>query len=206
MSVDNARRTLIALAAVLALGACSKSSDDAARPVFRNTDVTGAEFAKDFRLTGHDGQPRTLADFKGKVVAVFFGFTQCPDICPTSLAEIAEALKPLGARSDEVQVLFVSVDPERDTPELLAKYVPSFDPRFLGLTGTPEQIAQVTKDFKVFFQKVKGSTPGSYTIDHTAGTYVFDRTGKLRLFVKHGQGPEALTQDLTTLLDEKMGA
>lgn len=197
------RRTLRVLAsvgivaAVVALGACDRSQ----RPQFRNTDITGAEFARGFELTGHDGKPRTLADFRGKLVLVFFGYTQCPDVCPTTMLEVTEALKKLGPAADQVQVLFVTVDPERDSREVLAQYVPAFDSRFLGLYGDAEATQKVAKEFKVFFQKVPGSTPGTYTVDHTAGSYVFDRQGRIRLFIKHGQGPDGLAQDLKTLLD-----
>ena len=168
---------------------------------FNNTDVTGSGIAKNgFELVDHTGTPRTLADYRGKVVVVFFGFTHCPDVCPTTMVEMAEAMKLLGSRADEVQVLFVTVDPERDTPELLAKYVPAFDPRFVGLWGEPEAIARTAKDFKVFFQKTKESASGSYSVDHTAGSYVFDRDGNVRLFTRHGGGPEPLAEDIGRLL------
>jgi protein SCO1/2 len=168
--------------------------------VFSNTDVTGAKYAQDFALTDHNGKPRTLADFKGKVVVMFFGYTQCPDVCPTTMAELAAVMKELGPKADQVQVLFVTVDPARDTPALLKEYVPAFDPRFLGLYGDAAATAKVAKDFKVFVGKVEGATPGSYTIDHTAGSYVFDRDGKLRLFVRNGQGPAPIAHDLKILL------
>jgi protein SCO1 len=170
------------------------------KPSFRNTDITGAEFAREFSLTDHNGQARTLADFKGKAVVVFFGFTQCPDVCPTTLAEMTEAVKLLGADGNKLQVLFITIDPERDTPELLKKYVPAFHPSFLGLTGNAEAIAKVAKEFKVFYQKSPGKTPGSYTMDHTANSYVFDPQGRVRLVVKHGLGAEPLVQDLKQLL------
>ncbi|HMM51350.1 MAG TPA: SCO family protein [Burkholderiaceae bacterium] len=186
----------LALAFGLALAGCQ------GKPEFRNTDVTGADFASDFSLTGHDGKPRTLADFRGKAVVIFFGYTQCPDVCPTTLAELAEVMKQLGPDADRVQVLFVSVDPERDTQELLAHYVPAFDPRFLGLYGDAEATARTAKAFRVFYQKVPGKTPDSYTVDHTAGSYVYDTQGKLRLFIKHGTGPEPIVHDLRLLLKE----
>ena len=191
-------RALLA-ASVLALAACSQP----AKPQFKGTDITGAELTGNFTLTGHDGKPHGLADWQGKVVVVFFGFTQCPDVCPTTLAEMATAMKKLGERANDVQVLFISVDPERDTPELLAKYVPAFDPRFMGLVGTSEQTAQAARAFKVFYQKAPGTTPGSYTVDHTAGLYVLDRDGRLRLFMRNGQDTEALVHDLNVLLDAK---
>nr|WP_198983911.1 SCO family protein [Herbaspirillum sp. ASV7] len=167
---------------------------------FNNTDVTGLDYAKDFALTDHTGKPRTLADFKGKVVVMFFGYTQCPDVCPTTMVEMANVMKELGPDADKVQVLFVTVDPERDTQEVLAQYVPAFDKRFLGLRGDLPQTEKVAKEFKVFYQKVPGKQPGSYTMDHTAGSYVFDPQGHIRLFVKHGQGPQTLAHDIKLLL------
>ncbi|MGS0740979.1 SCO family protein [Glaciimonas sp. GG7] len=167
---------------------------------FINTDVTGLGYARDFALTDHNGKLRTLADFKGKAVVVFFGFTQCPDVCPTTMAEMASVMKELGPLADKVQVLFVTVDPERDTQALLAQYVPAFDPRFLGLYGDLAATEKVTKEFRVFYQKVPGKTPGSYSIDHTAGSYVFDPSGHIRLFVRHGQGAEPIVHDLKLLL------
>lgn len=184
----------LALGLVLALAGCDS------RPAFRNTDVTGAEFASDFALTGHDGKPRTLADFRGKAVVIFFGYTQCPDVCPSTMSELAGVMQQLGPDADRVQVLFVTVDPERDTQELLSHYVPAFDKRFLGLYGDAEATARTAKTFKVFYQKVPGQTPGSYTVDHTAGSYVYDPEGRLRLFVKHGTGPEPIVHDLRKLL------
>lgn len=186
------------LLAALTLAGCDRGP---AKVSFRNTDVTGAAFGRGFELTDHNGQRRTLADFRGKVVTVFFGYTQCPDVCPTTLSEMAEVMRLLGDKADRVQVLFVSVDPERDTQALLAQYVPAFDPRFLGLYGTAEETAGVAKEFKVFFQKVPGSRPGIYTVDHSAGSYVFDAQGRLRLFVKHAQGAAPLAEDLRKLID-----
>jgi protein SCO1/2 len=162
--------------------------------------VTGLDYAKDFALTDHNGKPRTLADFKGKAVVMFFGYTQCPDVCPTTMAEMANVMQQLGPLADRVQVLFVTVDPARDTQTILAQYVPAFDKRFLGLYGDDAATAKVAKEFKVFFQKVPGKTPGSYTMDHTAGSYVFDPKGSIRLFVKHGQGTEPIVHDLKLLL------
>jgi protein SCO1 len=168
-------------------------------PSFRNVDVTGADFGKDFALTAHDGKPRTLADFRGKVVLVFFGYTRCPDVCPTTMTEMKAALEQLGEDARRVQVLFITVDPERDTQELLSKYVPAFDPSFIGLRGDAAATAKVAKDFKVFYQKVPGRSPDSYTVDHTAASYVFDQQGRLRLFVRPGN-PANLASDLRTLL------
>ncbi len=196
------KRTIFALLfALLALAACGdKAADQARAPQFANTDVTGLGYARDFALTDHHGQPRTLADFRGKAVVVFFGYTQCPDVCPTTMAEMAAVMQQLGPLADRVQVLFVTLDPERDTQELLSKYVPAFDSRFLGLYGDQEATEKVAKEFKVFYQKVPGKEPGSYTLDHTAGSYVFDPQGRIRLFVRHGQGPEPIAHDLKLLL------
>ena len=178
-----------------ALAACSPDA-----PKFRSTDITGADFGKELALTGHDGKPRTLADFRGKLVVLFFGYTHCPDICPTTLADMAAVMKKLGPDAARVQVLFVTVDPERDTPELMAKYVPAFDPRFLGLYGDADALARTAKEFKILYQKQPGSTPGSYTMDHSAGTFVFDPQGRLRLYVSYGQGPDVFVHDIRELL------
>ena len=188
-----------ACALTVSLAACDKLPGKQ-KESFQNTDVTGLDYAKGLALTDHTGKPRTLADFKGKAVVVFFGYTQCPDVCPTTMAEMASVMQKLGPLADQVQVLFVTLDPERDTQELLANYVPAFDKRFLGLRGTPEQTAKTAKEFKVFYSKVPGTDPGSYTIDHTAGSYVFDRDGRLRLFIRHGQGPDPIVHDLRQLL------
>lgn len=192
--------TAVALAA-LATGALTGCDKLPGKPLsFQNTDVTGLDYARQFALTDHTGKPRTLADFKGKVVVIFFGYTQCPDVCPTTMAEMANVMRELGPQADQVQVLFVTLDPERDKPELLAQYVPAFDQRFLGLYGDAAATAKVAKEFKVFYSKVAGSTPDSYTIDHTAGSYVFDRSGKLRLFVRHGQPASTIVHDIRQLL------
>lgn len=189
-------------ASMLALALLAAGCDKLASkpPAFQNTDLTGLDYAKGFSLTDHTGTPRTLADFKGKVVVLFFGYTQCPDVCPTTMAEMAAVMKELGPAASDVQVLFVTLDPERDTQELLASYVPAFDPRFLGLRGTPEQTAQTAKEFKVFVSKSKGSEPDNYTVDHTAGSYVFDKEGRVRLFLRHGQGPAPIVHDLRQLM------
>lgn len=172
------------------------------KPEFKNIDITGSTaFGKDFSLLDPDGRVRTLADFKGKVVVMFFGYTQCPDVCPTTLTEMQQVMTLLGPQSDKVQVLFVTVDPERDTAEILKQYVPAFDPRFLGLRPADEAaLERVTKDFKIYYKKVPGTKPGSYTMDHTAGSYAFDPEGRLRLYIKHAQGPETLAHDLKELL------
>ncbi|MFM9433329.1 protein SCO1 [Janthinobacterium sp. CG_23.3] len=191
--------TLLALAMALALTGCGQQAS-APKLAFKNTDLTGLDYARDFALTDHTGKARTLADFKGKLVVVFFGYTQCPDVCPATMAEMAAVMKDLGPQAEQVQVAFVTVDPERDTQALLAEYVPAFDTRFLGLYGDAAATAKVAKEFKVFYAKVPGKTPGSYTVDHTAGSYVFDRNGKLRLFVRHGQGAAPIVHDLKQLL------
>jgi protein SCO1/2 len=181
---------------LIALTACSP------KPEFKNIDITGSTaFGKDFSLVDPDGRERTLADFKGKVVVMFFGYTQCPDVCPTTLTEMQQVMTLLGSQSDTVQVLFVTVDPERDTAAILKQYVPAFDSRFLGLRPADEAaLEKVAKDFKIYYKKVPGISPGSYTIDHTAGSYAFDPEGRLRLYIKHAQGPETLAHDLKELL------
>ena len=170
-------------------------------PKFQLTDITGADFARSFQLTDHNGKPRSLAEFKGKVVVVFFGYTHCPDVCPVTLSELATVAKELGKDAQRMQVLFVTVDPERDTPAVLAKYVPAFDPEFLGLYGDAETTARTAKEFKIFFQKQ--STPGgAYTVDHSAGTYVYDTAGRVRLFSSYGQGAAKMLSDIRTLLSQ----
>jgi protein SCO1/2 len=167
---------------------------------FESVDITGAEYAKDFHLTDASGTARSLADYRGKVVMLFFGYTQCPDICPTTMADLKTVMQSLGADADRVQVLFVTLDPERDTPALLSQYVPAFDSRFVGLFGDEAKTAQTAKDFKVFYQRVPGATPGAYTLDHSAGTYVFDKEGHIRLFIRQGESPVAMTHDVKILM------
>lgn len=192
-------RQLLGMAAcVLLLVACDGKPPEP-KVTFANTDITGLDYAKHFQLTDHTGQQRTLADYRGKVVLVFFGFTHCPDVCPTTLVEMAELRNQLGDDADKLQVLFVTVDPERDTQELLASYVPAFDSSFVGLRGDSAQTAQIARDFKVFVQKVPTGKDGAYSIDHTAGSYLFDPSGQLRLFVRHGQG-ESLLSDIRLLI------
>ena len=188
-------KTLLPALFVVFLAACG-----APKETFQSTDITSADFGRDFHLTDHNGKTRSLADFKGKVVVLFFGYTHCPDVCPTTLAEFALAMKELGEDAKIVQVLFVTVDPERDTPALLAQYVHSFNPGFLGLYGDAQATADAAKEFKIVYQKVAGSRPGEYTMDHSAGTYVFDPSGKLRLFVSYGQGAQVLLHDIKILL------
>jgi protein SCO1/2 len=172
------------------------------QPAFEATDITGADFGKGFSLTDHTGKRRTLQDFHGKVIVVFFGFTHCPDVCPTTLAELSRAIRNLGPAGDQVQVLMVTVDPGRDTPEVLAQYVTAFNPKFLAMRGTADETSRVAKEFKVIFQKVAGPAPENYSMDHSAGSYIFDRQGRLRLYVAYGRGTEVFTHDIDLLLKQ----
>ncbi len=190
------------LACVLSLSACDQKSLPLPKTVFANTDITGLDYGKDFSLTDHNGKPRTIADFRGKLVFVFFGYTHCPDICPTTLSDMAGIMTSLGPDADKLQVLFITLDPERDTPEVMAGYVPAFHPGFLGLYGDRAATEKVARDFKIFQQRVPGSDGKSYTIDHTAASFVFDTRGHLRLFVRHGQNGAPLLNDLKLLLSE----
>jgi protein SCO1/2 len=167
-------------------------------PQFKSTDITGAPYGHALELTDHTGKPRRLEDFRGKAVVLFFGFTHCPDVCPTTLADIAQAVKSLGSDAERVQVLMVSVDPERDTPEALAKYVTAFDPRFLGLRGDLAATKKAASDFKIYFEKRKSGD--SYTVDHSGQSYVIDPQGRLRLLVRHDRIGQDLAADLRTLL------
>jgi len=167
---------------------------------FNTTDITGVDFGNGLSLTDHNGKARSLSDFKGKVVALFFGYTHCPDVCPTTLNDMKQSKKLLGASASELQVLFVTLDPERDTQPLLAQFVPAFDPSFIGLYGTKEQTAAVLKDFKIFAAKVENKGRSGYTIDHSAGVYVFDKTGKIRLYVDYGTKPDLIASDIQKLL------
>jgi protein SCO1/2 len=188
------RSSLVLLA--LCVAACSPQA-----PKFRSTDITGSSFGRELALNGHDGKPRTLADFRGKAVVLFFGYTHCPDVCPTTLVDTAAAMKKLGGDAARVQVLFVTLDPERDTPEVLAKYVPAFDPGFLGLSGDAAATERAAKEFKIFYEKRAGSTPSSYTVDHSGQSYVIDPQGRLRLFVRNDRIAEDLAEDLRMLLN-----
>ena len=187
-------RLFAAVVAASLIAGCGPSG-----PKFQNTDITGASFGRELSLTDHNGKPRTLADFRGKVVVVFFGYVRCPDVCPTTLAELKSIVGELGDQGKRVQVLFVTVDPERDTRELLAQYVPAFHPDFLGMYGDKEQIATTAKEFKVYYQKVPGSRPDNYSMDHTAGSYVFDPSGAIRLVVGHTRA-STLAADIRILL------
>ena len=183
------------LSLAFALAACGP-----ARPQFEGVDITGADYAHDFHLTDADGKPHSLADYRGKLVVMFFGYTQCPDVCPTTMSDLKSVMQRLGPDADRVQVLFVTLDPERDKPALLAQYVPAFDRRFVGLYGDEATTARTAKEFKIFYQRVPGPTPTSYTLDHTAGTYVFDTQGRIRLFLRQGQSASSITHDLKQLL------
>ncbi len=171
-------------------------------PKFQGVDLTGAEYGRDLPLADQYGKERSIKDFAGKVVVVFFGYTQCPDVCPTSMSELAEVKRSLGADGDKLQGIFVTVDPERDTPEMLKGYMASFDPSFIALRGTPEQLVAVAKDFKIYFKRVDGQTPTSYTMDHSAGSYVYDTKGRLRVYHRYGAGAQSLAADVRALLDE----
>jgi protein SCO1 len=190
------RTALLSLAGTVAmLAGCAES-----KPQFKAVDITGAEYARDFQLPDVDGKVRSIKDFAGKAVVVFFGYTQCPDVCPVTLTEIAQAKKLLGPDGDKVQGVLITVDPERDTPEVLKAYVANFGPDFVALRGTPEQTAAVAKDFKVFFKRVDGKAPGTYFMDHSAASYVYDPKGQLRLYTRYGTGPQSLAEDLKLLL------
>jgi len=191
------RLAAICAAAALALAACQPAPPP---PAFQATDITGAAFARDFSLTDHNGQIRTLADFKGKVAAIFFGYTHCPDVCPTTLSDFAAALQQLGPQAKRVQVIFVTVDPQRDTPELLKLFVPAFNPDFLGMFTDQESLKILAKEYKVVYQKTSVKGADDYLIDHSAGTYVYDPQGRLRLLIPYGSSPDAIAHDLKILL------
>ncbi|MBX3611285.1 MAG: SCO family protein [Hydrogenophaga sp.] len=185
----------LACAAPVLLLACSPK-----KPEFKSTDVTGAAFAKDLKLKDHHGNVRTMQDFKGQIAVIFFGFTQCPDVCPTSMNTMAEVKRLLGAQGDRLQVLFITIDPERDTQALLKEYMASFDPGFLALRPEPDEVQRVASDFKIYFKKVSGSTPTSYTMDHSAGKYIFDTESRVRLFSAYGTDAATIAADIQVLL------
>jgi protein SCO1 len=195
------RSSVAGLLAALHLALVAGCAPEGAK--FRSTDITGAEFGRSLELTGHDGKPRRLEDFRGKAVVLFFGFTHCPDICPTTLADVAAALKALGDDASRVQVLFVTVDPERDTAEVLRNYVTAFDPSFLGLRGDVEATQRAAKEFRIFFEKRPGSVPGAYSVDHSGQSYVLDPEGRLRLLVRHDRIGQDLAPDLKILLGQR---
>ena len=193
------KRLFLSLLAAGCLAACSPPT----KPAFKGIDLTGAEYARNLSLSDQDGHTRTLGDFKGKVVVLFFGYTQCPDVCPTTMAELAEVKRALGAEGDKLQGVFITIDPERDTAALLKAYLASFDPSFVGLRGSVDQTKAAAKEFKVFFAKVPGKAEGSYTMDHTAASFIFDTQGRVRVFTRYGSGPQAMTDDIKILLAEK---
>jgi protein SCO1 len=187
--------TGLSVAAGLGLAACSEK-----KPSFNAVDITGADYARGFSLADADGKVRTLADFKGKVVVLFFGYAQCPDVCPTTMSEMAQVKQQLGADGDKLQVLFVTVDPERDTPAVMKAYMGAFDPAFVALIPTPEQLPALAKDFKAYYKKVEGKTPTSYSMDHSAASFVYDTEGRLRLYARYGAGVPAMVSDVKALL------
>jgi len=208
MHKRDALRSMAALAgwagaaalAGLPLAGCTES-----KPSFNGVDITGADYARDFRLKDTSGRERTLADFRGKVVVLFFGYAQCPDVCPTTMAEMAEVKRKLGAEGERLQVVFVTVDPERDTPEVMKAYMEAFDPAFVALIPTPEELAAMAKDYKVYYKKVDGKTPTSYSMDHSAASYVYDPEGRLRLYARYGAGADAMLADVKALLATSAG-
>ena len=184
----------VALGAAIGLAGCE------GKPQFQSIDLTDAKYARGFELPDFSGQTRSLQDFRGKLVVVFFGFTQCPDVCPTAMTQLVEVKRQLGADGDKLQAVFITVDPERDTPEVLKAYMGNFDPSFVGLRGTPEQLAAVAKEYKIIYKKVEGKTPGAYTMDHSAASFIYDTQGRLRLYLRPGAGPQVLLDDLRLLL------
>ncbi len=215
MSTRRFALTAVTALTALALVGCQKAGPD--KPAFKGIDLTGAEYARTLNLTDQDGRARSLADFKGKVLVVFFGYTQCPDVCPTTMAEVAEVKRSLGADGDKVQGVFVTIDPERDTAALLKAYLASFDPSFVGLRGSEEQTQAAAKEFKVFYAKVPGKTPEefkvfyakvpgktpeTYTMDHTAASFIFDTEGRVRVYARYGAGAQPLADDIKLLLAE----
>ena len=191
----NRLRRCLSLALLAGCVACAPE-----KPHFNAVDLTGADYAQGFQLKDHNGQMRTMADFKGQVVVVCFGYTQCPDFCPTTLTEWVQVKKALGDQGQRLQAVFITVDPERDTPALLQTYMADFDPTFLALVPSLEELPNLAKSFKLYYKKVAGSTPTSYTMDHQAGTYIYDPEGRLRLYARYGIGPQAMAQDIAALL------
>ncbi len=194
------RLTLSLTLSVVAASLFGLSGCTEPKAAFKGVDITGADYAKELNLPDQNGQVRKIKDFSGKLVVVFFGYTQCPDVCPTTMQELAEVKRLLGADGDKLQAVFVTVDPERDTTELLKAYVENFDASFVALRPTPEQLPAIAKEFKIYFKRVEGKTPTSYTMDHSAGSYTFDAQGKVRLFNRYGMVPEALAHDFKLLL------
>ena len=189
---------LALVASLLGLSACLEP-----KPSFKGVDITGADYAKELNLPDQNGQVRKIKDFSGKLVVVFFGYTQCPDVCPTTMQELAEVKRLLGPDGEKLQAVFVTVDPERDTTELLKAYVENFDASFVALRPTQEQLPAIAKEFKIYFKRVEGKTSTSYTMDHSAGSYTFDTQGRVRLFSRYGMGAQALADDFKMLLKNK---
>lgn len=187
--------SVLTMGAGAVLSSCTKEG-----PAFRGVNISRADYAQDFALMDHNGQLRRLQDFRGKAVVVFFGYTQCPDVCPTSLQELAQTKELLGKDGERLQGIFISLDPARDQPEMLKAYMGNFDPSFLALRPTPEQLPALAKDFKIYYKKVDGPTPTSYTLDHSAGSYLYDPAGKLRVYARYGSGAQALAADVRNLL------
>lgn len=188
------RQVLASTLACAGLAACQSKAN------FKSIDITGANYAQHFELPDTEGRLRTLAEFKGQLVVLFFGYTQCPDVCPTTLQELTQARQQMGAKGASVQVIFITLDPERDTPEVLREYMKSFDPHYIALVPDADQLAQAAREFKVIYRKVPGSTGTSYTMEHTAASFVFDTQGRIRLYTRYGMGPKALAEDLQQLL------
>jgi protein SCO1/2 len=190
---------LACAAAIIFVTGCDRLASS--KSPFRGIDVTGSQIGRDFRLPDHTGKERVLADFRGKVVLVTFGFTHCPDVCPTTLANAASAVRQMGEAGKDVQVVFVTVDPNRDTPELLRQYVTAFDPRFLGMRGDESQVRNTAKDFKIYVSVQPGKTPETYTVNHETKMFAFDREGRVRLMIPHDSAPAAIASDLKILLN-----
>ena len=199
----NKRRALkLMVGAAAALGLLGLAGCTQAPATFNAVDMTGADYAKNFSLADADGQVRKLEDFKGKVVVLFFGYAQCPDVCPTTMTEMAQVKELLGKDGDKLQVLFVTVDPVRDTPTVMKAYMAAFDPGFIALIPTPDQLIAMSKDFKAYFKKVDGSTPTSYSMDHSAAQYIYDPQGRLRLYARYGTGVAPMVADIQALLKQ----
>ena len=196
----NKRDFLRLAGAATAWAALAGCSDP--KPSFNAVDMTGADYAKGFALKDADGKERTLADFKGKVVVLFFGYAQCPDVCPTTMTEMAQVKQQLGKDGDKLQVLFVTVDPDRDTPEVMKAYMGAFDPAFVALIPTQDQLAAMAKDYKAYYKKVDGKTPTSYSMDHSAASYIYDTQGRLRLYARYGAGVAPMVADVQALIKQ----